>query len=73
MQHEPAEERADHVHVAVGEVQELEDPVHHRVAKRDERVEAAERQPADRQVEEQAPVHGGKCVTDDYGPSEDGP
>ena len=41
LDHEVADERPDHVDVAVGEVQQLQDPVDHRVAERDQRVEAA--------------------------------
>jgi hypothetical protein len=38
------EERAHHEHVAVGEVDELDDPVDHRVAQGDEGVDRADRQ-----------------------------
>ena len=38
-EHAVADERADHVDVAVREVQELQDPVDHRVAERDQRVD----------------------------------
>src|SRR5919201_578416 len=38
-----ADERAHHVDVAVGEVEELEDPVHHRLAKGDQGVNVAVR------------------------------
>ena len=46
------DERAHHEDVAVGEVQELEDPVDERVAERDERVDAAEREAVERQLGE---------------------
>jgi ankyrin repeat protein len=46
-QHEVPDVGADHVDVTVGEVQQLEDPVDHRVPERDQRVDAAERQPVD--------------------------
>jgi len=36
-----AHERADHEHVAMGEIDELDDPVDHRVAEGDERVDRA--------------------------------
>ena len=51
-----ADERADHVHVAVGEVEQLEDPVDHRVPERDQRVDAAEDDPVDRELEEERPA-----------------
>ena len=43
-QEEQRNEGADHEHVAVGEVDELDDPVDHRVAEGDEGVDRAERQ-----------------------------
>src|SRR5436309_13572925 len=49
--------RADHVHVSVREVQELEDPVDHRVAERDQRVDATVRDPGRELGDEQVPVH----------------
>ena len=43
--HDPhRDERPDHEHVAMGEVDELDDPVDHRVAEGDERVDRAEGQ-----------------------------
>ena len=50
--HDPAEEdhgheRADHEDVAMGEVDELDDPVDHRVAERDQRVDRADREGVD--------------------------
>jgi hypothetical protein len=39
--HRPAGERAHHQHLAVGEVDEVDDAVDHRVAERDQRVHAA--------------------------------
>ena len=47
---------ADHEHVAVGEVDQLEDPVDERVAERNEGVERAPRQPRQAELEERAPV-----------------
>ena len=55
-----ADERADGEDVAVGEVEELEDPVDERVAERDERVHAAERETVERQLDER--VHAGARV-----------
>ena len=52
-----ADERADHVDVAVREVQQLQDPVDHRVAERDQRVDAAVRDPGDQLGDEEVPVH----------------
>ena len=52
MQHAEADERADHEHVAVREVQELEDAVDERVAERDQRVDAAERERVDGELDE---------------------
>ena len=64
-QREEADVRADHVDVAVREVEELEDPVDHRVAERDQRVEAADGQPSDELREEVMPVVEGE--TEDEG------
>jgi hypothetical protein len=50
------DKRADHVHVAVREIQQLEDAVHHRVADRDQRVEAAQRYAADGELDEELGV-----------------
>ena len=47
-----ADERAHHEHVAVGEVQELEDAVDERVAECDQGVDAAERQAVQRELDE---------------------
>ena len=44
--------RADHHDLAVREVDELDDAVDHRVAQRDDRVDAAERQAVDELLEE---------------------
>ena len=49
---EIAGEGAQHVDVAVREVDEAQHPVHHRVAERDEGVDRAERQPVDQLLEE---------------------
>ena len=46
------EHAAEHEHVAVREVDQLEDPVDERVAERDERVHGAVRQPDERDREE---------------------
>ena len=71
-EHAVADEGADHVDLAVGEVQELEDPVHHRVAKRDQRVHAAEREPVDQLLNEEVPgVHQGMCAARECGPHTD--
>ncbi len=61
---------ADHVHVAVREVQELQDPVDHRVAQRDERVDAPERQAVDEELDEFVDAHFAKrdSVTNDVRP-----
>ena len=45
-------ERAQHVHVAVREVDEPEHPVHHRVPERDECVNGAEREAVNELLEE---------------------
>ena len=50
--------RAHHEHVAVREVQELQDPVDHRVAERDQRIGAPERRRVDDRLEELVVVHG---------------
>ena len=55
-----ADERAHHEDVAVGEVEELEDPVDERVAERDQRVDASEREAVQRQLDER--VHAGARV-----------
>ena len=47
-----ADERADHEHIAVGEVEELQDPVDERVAERDQGIDAAQREPVDRELDE---------------------
>ena len=52
---EVADVRADHEHLAMGEVQELQDPVHHRVADGDQSVDAPEREAGDELIEEIAP------------------
>ena len=49
--------RPDHHDLAMREVDELDDPVHHRVAERDDRVHAAERDAVDHLLQEG--VHGG--------------
>src|SRR5205807_9390305 len=52
LQHAVADERADHEDVAVGEVEELQDPVDERVPERDERIDATERQRVDGELDE---------------------
>ena len=51
-----AGEGADHEHVAVGEVDELHDAVHHRVAQGDQGVDEAQLQPVDDVLREQRGV-----------------
>jgi hypothetical protein len=51
-----ADEGADHEHVAVGEVQQLEDPVDQRVAQGDQGVHAPERHAVDGELDEDVPV-----------------
>jgi len=56
--HQPvADERPDHEDVAVGEVQELENAVHHRVAERDQRIQRTVRDAGDELGDEEVPVH----------------
>ena len=55
--HPVADVGANHVDVAVGEVQELEDTVHHRVAERDQRIQRAVRDAGDQLGDEEVPVH----------------
>ena len=62
-EHAVADERADHVDLAVREVQQLQDPVDHRVAERDQGVDAAERQPVDELLHEEVPVHRSDLLT----------
>ena len=50
-----ADERADHVDVAVREVQELQDSVDHRVAERDQRIQTAENEAVHGELEEEDP------------------
>jgi len=57
-----ADERADHEDVAVREVEELQDDVDERVAERDQRVDAAEREAVDGVLDELVHV-GCKCAT----------
>src|SRR5207248_478638 len=52
LQHAEADERAHHEDVAVGEVEELQDPVDERVPEGDERIDAAERQRVDGELDE---------------------
>ena len=49
---------AEHEHVAVGEVDQLEDAVDHRVPERDQGVEGADREPDQEDPEEQVPSPG---------------
>ena len=48
----PARQRADHQHLAVGEVDQVDDPVDHRVAERDQRIDAAEHEAVDDLLDE---------------------
>jgi hypothetical protein len=48
----PARQRTDHQHLAVGEVDQVDDPVDHRVAERDQRIDAAEHEPVDDLLDE---------------------
>ena len=50
--------RADHHHLAVREIDELDDPVDHRVAQRDDRVDAAERRAVDELLDEDVHCQG---------------
>src|SRR4029077_12975496 len=59
-----AEKHTDHVHLALGEVQELEDPVDHRVAECDQRVEAAQHKAVPEQLERSSPPEGTDVVDD---------
>src|SRR5438874_566130 len=52
LQHAVADERAHHEDVAVGEVEELQYPVDERVPEGDERIDAAERQRVDGELDE---------------------
>ena len=52
----------DHEDVAVREVEELQDAVDERVAERDQRVDAAERQAVDGELDER--VHRCECYVD---------
>ena len=63
-QYAVAEERADHVHVPVREVEQLQDPVHHRVPQGDQRVEAAEHEAVPQQRERSSPAQGADVVDD---------
>ena len=51
-------ERADHHHLAVGEVDEAEHAVDHGVAERDQRVDAAEHQAVENLLQQDLEVHG---------------
>ena len=50
--HRKGRHRADHHHLAVREIDELDDAVHHRVAERDHGVHAAEREAVDHLLQE---------------------
>ena len=54
-----ADVRADHEDVAVGEIEELQDPVHHRVPEGDQGVDAAERRGIDERREEPIEIDRG--------------
>ena len=62
-EHSVAGERAHHVDLAVREVEELQDPVDHRVAERDQSVDAPERHPVDELLHEEVPVHRSDPLT----------
>ena len=64
MQHAEADVGADHEDVAVGEVEELEDPVHHRVPEGDQGIDAAERGRVDERLEE--PIEIDRCDRQDF-------
>ncbi len=55
-QHAEADESTDHVHLALREIEQSQDAIHDRVAEREERVEASERQAVDQLLGEE--VHG---------------
>ena len=55
---EVAGERAEHVHVAVREIDQPQHAVDHRVAERDERVDRAERETVDELLEERVHKEG---------------
>ena len=61
-QEDDGQERAEHEDVAVGEVDQLDDPVDHRVAERDERVDRADRQRVDRLLERLPQERHGRVV-----------
>src|SRR2546430_6056352 len=58
------EKRPDHVDVAVSEVEQLQDPVHHRVAERDQRVQAPEDDPVPEKLERSSPPERANRVDD---------
>ena len=60
-----AEHRAEHEQVAVGEVDQLDDAVHHRVAQGDQRVQRAIRQPDRQHLGERRRDSGVKACTRD--------
>ncbi len=61
------DQRADHEHLAVGEVDQLDDPVDHRVAERDQRPDRAVGDPVDEVVAEPGEVAAGAQVVDAEG------
>jgi hypothetical protein len=60
--HGPARQRPDHQHVAVREVDQVDDAVDHRVAERDERVHAAQHQPVDDLLDERFHASNSRLV-----------
>ena len=72
-EHGVAREGAHHVHLAVGEVQQLEDPVHHRVPEGDQGVDGAEREPVHHLLDEEVGIHVPRCcLVMDVRPTQDG-
>ncbi len=63
LDHEVADERPDHVQVAVGEVQQLQHAVDHRVAERDQGVQAALGDPVHQFLEEEMHALRVLCAT----------
>src|SRR5262249_11818427 len=59
-----AEEGSYHVDVAVGEVQQLQNPVDHRVAERDQRIQAPEDDPVPKKLERPGPSKRANRVDD---------
>src|SRR6185369_15563300 len=60
-----AHERADHVHIAVREVDQFQYPVNHRVTERNQRVDCAQRDTVDQLLEER--THTGDSLSSTVG------